>query len=71
MTVQLNVGRNNFGPVDPNNPSKLLFYPDSANHDGVGIGTDALTVWIFGTYLMPTWRLFPKVLIGSPTKRCG
>ena len=32
---------------------------------------DVLTLWVFGTYLMDVWRLFPKVLIQSPTKRCG
>lgn len=32
---------------------------------------DALTVWLFGSYCMDVWRLWPKVLIESPTKRCG
>lgn len=32
---------------------------------------DAATLWIFGTYLMDAWRLFPKLLISSPEKRCG
>ena len=32
---------------------------------------DALTIWIVGTYGMGAWRLWPKVLISSPTKRCG
>ena len=31
----------------------------------------AATVWLFGTYLMDVWRLWPKILISSPTKRCG
>lgn len=32
---------------------------------------DALTLWIVGSHLMDVWQLFPKVLIESPTKRCG
>jgi hypothetical protein len=31
----------------------------------------AATLWVFGTYLMDVWRLWPKVLISSPAKRCG
>jgi hypothetical protein len=31
----------------------------------------ALTLWVIGTYLMDEWRLWPKVLIQSPVKRCG
>lgn len=31
----------------------------------------AATVWLFGTYLMDVWRLWPKILISSPAKRCG
>ena len=32
---------------------------------------DAATLWIFGTYLMDVWRLFAKVLVSSPEKKCG
>lgn len=32
---------------------------------------DAATLWVLGTYLMGVWRLWPKLLIGSPEKRCG
>ncbi len=38
---------------------------------GNTVDADALAVWIIGTYGMSIWRLFPKVLIGSPAKRCG
>lgn len=29
------------------------------------------TLWIIGTYLMDVWRLWPKMMINSPTKQCG
>ena len=32
---------------------------------------DVLAIWIIATCLMDSWRLFPKVMITSPTKRCG
>ncbi len=32
---------------------------------------DAATLWIFGSYLMDVWRLWPRLLITSPTKACG
>ncbi|MFC3613562.1 DUF3631 domain-containing protein [Lutimaribacter marinistellae] len=32
---------------------------------------DAATLWILGSYLMDTWRLWPRLLITSPTKQCG
>lgn len=32
---------------------------------------DAAVLWLIGSYLMDTWRLWPKLLISSPTKRCG
>ena len=32
---------------------------------------DATTLWIFGSYLMETWRLWPRLLIVLPTKACG
>jgi hypothetical protein len=28
-------------------------------------------LWILGSYLMDTWRLWPRLLISSPTKACG
>jgi len=31
----------------------------------------ALSLWVLGTYLMEAWRLWPKILITSPEKRCG
>jgi hypothetical protein len=32
---------------------------------------DVAALWIIGTYLMDTWRLWPRLLITSPTKACG
>ena len=32
---------------------------------------DAATLWIFGSYLMDTWRLWPRLMVTSPTKACG
>lgn len=32
---------------------------------------DATTLWIFGSFLMDTWRLWPRLLVTSPTKACG
>jgi len=32
---------------------------------------DAAAVWIVGTYLMDSWRLWPRLMITSPTKACG
>jgi hypothetical protein len=32
---------------------------------------DIAAVWIIGTFLMDTWRLWPRLLITSPTKQCG
>lgn len=31
----------------------------------------AVTLWIVGTFCMDVWRLWPKLLITSPEKRCG
>ncbi len=31
----------------------------------------ATLLWVFGTYFMDTWRLWPKLLVTSPEKRCG
>lgn len=30
-----------------------------------------LTLWVLGAYLVEVWRLWPKVLITSPTRQCG
>ena len=32
---------------------------------------DCAALWIIGSYLMDTWRLWPRLLITSPTKACG
>jgi len=32
---------------------------------------DCAALWIFGTYLMDCWRLWPRLLVTSPTKACG
>ncbi|WP_375574052.1 hypothetical protein ABWH93_15280 [Seohaeicola saemankumensis] len=32
---------------------------------------DCATLWIIGSYLMDTWRLWPRLLVTSPTKACG
>jgi hypothetical protein len=32
---------------------------------------DVATLWSFGSYLMDTWRLWPRLMITSPTKQCG
>ena len=32
---------------------------------------DAASLWIIGTFLMDVWRLWPKLLVQSPEKRCG
>lgn len=32
---------------------------------------DAAALWAIGTYLMDVWRLWPKLLITSPTRACG
>ena len=36
--------------------------------DGASV---ALALWILGSYSMDAWRLFAKLLITSPQKRCG
>lgn len=38
---------------------------------GADADVDCATLWIIGTYLMETWRLWPRLLITSPTKQCG
>jgi len=38
---------------------------------GAAGDADAATIWIFGTYLMPVWRLWPRLMVTSPTKACG
>lgn len=32
---------------------------------------DSAALWIIGSYLMNTWRLWPRLLVTSPTKACG
>ena len=32
---------------------------------------DVAVLWVFGTYLMDVWELFPRLMITSPTKECG
>jgi len=32
---------------------------------------DCAALWIVGSYLMDTWRLWPRLLVTSPTKACG
>lgn len=32
---------------------------------------DVTALWTIGTYLMDTWRLWPRLMITSPTKQCG
>jgi len=32
---------------------------------------DLAAIWVIGSYLMDTWRLWPKLMITSPTKQCG
>ena len=43
--------------------------------DVIGAGSLAISFnpdkTLAGTYLMDVWRLWPKILISSPTKRCG
>lgn len=38
---------------------------------GVEADADTATLWVMGSYLMDTWRLWPRLLITSPTKQCG
>lgn len=38
---------------------------------GANGDADCATLWIIGSYLMETWRLWPRLLITSPTKACG
>lgn len=38
---------------------------------GASGDADAATLWIFGTFTMDAWRLWPRLLITSPTKQCG
>ncbi|TQM92446.1 DUF3631 domain-containing protein [Roseinatronobacter monicus] len=32
---------------------------------------DCAAIWLLGSYLMDTWRLWPRLLITSPTRACG
>jgi len=38
---------------------------------GASGDADCATLWIIGSYLMDTWRLWPRLLVTSPTKACG
>ncbi|SDJ15040.1 putative DNA primase/helicase [Lutimaribacter saemankumensis] len=38
---------------------------------GTDADVDCATLWVLGTYLMDTWRLWPRLLITSPTRACG
>jgi len=38
---------------------------------GAAGDADCATLWIFGTYLMDCWRLWPRLMVTSPTKACG
>ena len=38
---------------------------------GASGDADAATIWIIGSYLMDTWRLWPRLMVTSPTKACG
>ena len=42
--VQYNIGTNDFGPVDPANPSVMHLYPDRENHTQTVVGTDSMTL---------------------------
>jgi hypothetical protein len=44
--VQVNVGRDMFGPVDPSNPSQILLDADRADHKQTIVGTDTMSVII-------------------------
>jgi hypothetical protein len=38
---------------------------------GAAGDADTATLWAIGTYLMNRWRLWPRLMITSPTKACG
>ncbi len=38
---------------------------------GTAGDADTATLWVIGTYLMDRWRLWPRLMITSPTKACG
>lgn len=38
---------------------------------GASSDADCATLWIIGSYLMDDWRLWPRLLVTSPTKACG
>ncbi|WP_137701651.1 DUF3631 domain-containing protein [Marimonas lutisalis] len=61
--------------LDPVDGASLAEEIRNRLRDHVVFGTDAdadcATLWIIGTYLMNTWRLWPRLLITSPTKACG
>ena len=46
VSIQVNVGTDGWGPVDPTNPSAIQFYQDRGNHHGTGVSTDAITIYV-------------------------
>jgi putative DNA primase/helicase len=38
---------------------------------GTQADADCAALWVIGSYLMDTWRLWPRLLVTSPTKACG
>lgn len=38
---------------------------------GASGDADCAALWIIGSYLMDTWRLWPRLFVTSPTKACG
>ncbi len=38
---------------------------------GASGDADCAALWIIGSFLMDTWRLWPRLLVTSPTKACG
>jgi putative DNA primase/helicase len=38
---------------------------------GASGDADCAALWVIGSYLMETWRLWPRLLVTSPTKACG
>lgn len=44
VTVQLNLGTDSWGPIDPNHPDALRFYADRGHHHGTTTGSDTFVV---------------------------
>lgn len=42
LSLQLNIGTDSWGPVDPNNPAAFNFYPNREVHRGTLVGSDDL-----------------------------